>query len=63
MLGRRSFAKDDILITALVVNKSDGLPSTGFYDMQKDVRPDLTGERATLARHERERVYRAYPLD
>ena len=63
VLGRRSLAKDDILITVLVVNKSDGLPSSGFYDLQTDVRPGLAGDRVSLARSERERVYRAYPLD
>jgi hypothetical protein len=62
VLGRRSLAERDILITVLVVNKSDGLPSHGFFDLQRDVRPGLAGDRTALARHERERVYRAYPL-
>ncbi len=62
VLGRRSLAEKDILITVLVVNKSDGLPSHGFFELQSDVRPDVRGDRVALARHERERVYRAYPL-
>lgn len=62
VLGRRSYAELDAIITVLVVNKASGLPSEGFYILQRDLRPGLTGTEETLARHERERVYAAYPL-
>ncbi len=62
VLGRRSLAQHGALITVLVVNKGSGLPSDGFYDLLRDLRPELSGDQTTLARHERERVYRTYPL-
>ncbi len=62
VLGRRSFADRGAIITVLVVNKSSGLPSEGFYELQRDLRPGVSGTDVTLARHERERAHEAFPL-
>lgn len=61
VLGRRSFAEKDAILTVLVVNKTSQLPSEGFYQLQRDLRPGESGSDVVLARRERERVYASYP--
>lgn len=63
-LGERSFSTDNALISSLVVGASNGLPNEGFYQVVARLRPnECASDRATLARREQERVYRAYPLN
>lgn len=63
-LGERSFSTHNALISSLVVGASNGLPNEGFYQVVARLRPDeCATDRATLARREQERVYRAYPLN
>ncbi|MFP5218911.1 MAG: hypothetical protein ACLGIG_04130 [Actinomycetes bacterium] len=61
VIGRRSFTRKGVILTVLVVNKSSGLPSEGFYWLQRDLRNGETGDPTVLARRERERVYAQYP--
>lgn len=52
-----------VLLPVLVVNAGGArLPSIGFYESLAQFRPDDDqSDKATAARRERERVYRAYP--
>jgi len=62
-LGERSYESHGALISSLVVGASNRLPNEGFYEVVARLRPDdMATDRATLARREQERVYRAYPL-
>jgi len=60
---RRSHEEKNILITALVVNSTSGLPSEGFYELVRELRPDFETESAAdvIARREQERAYAEFP--
>jgi hypothetical protein len=60
---RRSHHEKNVLITALVVNSTSGLPSEGFYELVRELRPSIESESAAevIARREQERVYAEFP--